>query len=330
MTFFLLRRLLSMLPTLVGITVLTFSILNLMPNDPLGTWSDTGALPTAEAIERLRHALGSERSAVERYGDWGTALLRGDLGRSLRDGRPVGEVVADALPWTLLLNLCAVALIYGVAVPFGLLGSSAPGRAADRMGGWILLALYAVPSFAAALLLQQTFAVRLGILPLQGVSDPSPGPTLLSRAACLLRHLALPTACLALSGWAFVARYCRAAFRSGPGREFLAVARAKGLSRLRAQTHIVASASVPLVTLLAAIIPGLVGGSVIVEQVFSWPGVGRLYLAAVEGRDYPVVLGLTLLSAVLVLAANLLVDLLYLVVDPRTRLGFLGGADDAV
>jgi peptide/nickel transport system permease protein len=329
-TFFLLRRLLSMVPTIFGITILAFVILNLMPTDPLVTWSSGGTLPSAEALERLRSGLGVERSAVQRYLDWGLTLLRGDLGASLRDGRPVGEVVADALPWTLLLNLCSVVVIYGAAVPFGLLGSSTPGSPVDRVGGFILLGLYAVPSFAAALLLQQLFAVKLGLLPLQGVGDPAAGSTILSSAVDLMRHLALPTVCLASSGWAFVARYCRAAFRSTLGREFLSVARAKGLSRLRAQTHIVASAAVPLVTLLAAIIPGLVGGSVIVEQVFSWPGIGRLYLTAVEGRDYPVVLGLTLLSAVLVLATNILVDVLYVLVDPRIREGFLQGEGDVL
>ena len=143
-------------------------------------------------------------------------------------------------------------------------------------------------------------------------------------------HLALPTLCLALSGWAIVARYSRAAFRSVLGREFLSVVRAKGLSRLQAHLHLAANTAVPFVTLLATIVPGLVGGSIIVEQVFSLPGVGRLYLAAVEARDYPVVLALTLLSAVLVLAGHLLVDLLYLLVDPRIRTALLPERTDAI
>mgnify|MGYP002401875068 FL=1 len=142
-------------------------------------------------------------------------------------------------------------------------------------------------------------------------------------------HLVLPAICLALSGWAFVARYARAVFRSALGRQFLAAARARGLSRTRALGHAAAWAAVPFVTLLATILPGLAGGSVIVEQVFSWPGVGRLYLRAIEGRDAPVVLGITLLSAVLVLAANLAVDLLYALADPRIRDRFSGEAPHA-
>ncbi len=324
---FLVRRVLSALPALVGVTLVAFFILNLLPSDPLQVWSG-GASLSAEASERLRSELGVERGPAARYAAWALALMRGDLGRSLRDGRPVASVIGDALPWSLALNLCAVLAIYGFAVPFGLVGASSPGSLADRAGGWALLLLYAVPPFAAALLLQRWVSVGLGWLPLQGVS--AEGGSFAARVWDLLRHLTLPTLCLALSGWAIVARYSRAAFRSMLGREFLSLARAKGLSRLRAHLHVAANTAVPFVTLLATLVPGLVGGSIIVEQVFSLPGVGRLYLAAVEARDYPVVLGLTLLSAVLVLAAHLLVDLLYLLADPRIRAALLPEKTDAI
>ncbi|MFQ5877169.1 MAG: ABC transporter permease [Acidobacteriota bacterium] len=323
MTAFLARRILSVVPTLVGISLLTFLILNLIPSDPLLTWSSAGTAPSADELDHLREELRADRGPVARYLDWVVAVMSGDLGRSLRDGRPVTGVIAESLPWTLLLNLTAVLLIYGVAIPFGFLGASSPGSAADRVGGWVLLALYALPSFAAALVLQEVLSVRLHLLPLQGVGDPGISASVVARAIDLLRHLALPAACLALSGWAFVARYARAVFRSALGSEHLVMARAKGLSRLRASLHVLASSAVPLVTLLAAILPGLVGGSVIIEQVFSWPGLGRLYLGSVLARDYPVVLGLTLLSASAVLAGQLVVDVLYLVVDPRTRTGLL-------
>jgi len=323
---FLVRRALSSVPTLLGISVLTFTVLNLLPNDPIQVWSGGGSY-SAEAVEHLRSELRLRLNPAARYTSWGLALLRGDLGRSMRDGRPVAAVIASALPWTLLLNLCSVILIYAVAVPFGLFGASSPGSIADRLGRAALILLYAVPSFAAALLLQQWFAVRLRWLPLQGVPDRA--ATTLGTTAALARHLLLPTLCLALSGWALVARYARAAFRSDLGREFLAAARAKGLSRLRASGHVVANTAVPFITLLATIVPGLAGGSVIVEQIFSLPGVGRLYLTSIESRDYPVVVGLTLLSAVLVLAGHLLVDVLYLVVDPRIRSGLLDERSDA-
>jgi peptide/nickel transport system permease protein len=329
MAAFLLRRGVAFVPTLLGITLLSFLVLNLMPSDPVLTWAGGGVQPSAEALQRLRVELRTDQGPLERYADWLLAVLRGDLGHSIRDGRAVTAVVSEALPWTLILNLCAVAAIYGLAVPFGILGAAAPGSAPDRAGGTLLLLLYAIPSFAAALLLQQVFAVRLHLLPLHGVADRMGAASALQQTADLARHLILPSICLALSGWAFVARYARAAFRSTLGREFLSAARAKGLSRTRAFGHVLANTAVPLVTLLAGIIPGLVGGSVIVEQIFSWPGVGRLYLGAVEARDYPVVLGLTLLSAIAVLAGQFIVDLLYLAVDPRMRDRMLEDSADA-
>ncbi len=326
---FLTRRLLSAVPTLVGITLFTFLILNFLPSDPLLTWSGSTARASAAARERLREELGTDRPPVERYLDWGLSLLRGDLGRSLRDDRPVGTIVAEALPWTLLLNGCALLVIYGLAVPFGMLCATSPRSAADRLGGAIMLASYSLPSFAAAVLLQEIFAVRLGLLPLQGAIGQGTGGLPLYGITDLLRHLILPTTCLALSGWAFVARYSRAAFRSAMGREFLSVVRSKGLSRRRALLHVAANTAIPLVTLLMVILPGLVGGSVIVEQAFSWPGLGRLYVASIEARDYPVVLGLTLLSAIVILAAQSIVDLLYAAADPRIRDRFLEGIPDA-
>jgi peptide/nickel transport system permease protein len=280
-------------------------------------------------MHRLRAEIGADRGPVERYLGWVIATLRGDLGRSLRDGRPVVAVLAEALPWTILLNLCAVVAIYGLAVPFGLFGARSPGSPADRAGNWVLLLLYALPSFAAALLLQQAFAVRLGWVPLQGVAGPAETASAFRRVVDAGRHLVLPTICLALAGWAYVARYSRAAFRSSLARDFITAARSKGISGPRALLHVAADAAAPFVTLLAGIIPGLIGGSVIVEQIFSWPGVGRLYLAAVEGRDYPVVMGLTMLSAVAVAAAHVIVDLLYLLLDPRMRDPLLEARADA-
>jgi peptide/nickel transport system permease protein len=329
LTAYLLRRLAATLPTVFGITLVAFLILNLLPHDPILVWSGEGPPPSAELMQRLHDEMRPDQGPLARYGVWLLALVRGDLGRSIKDGRPVATVVFEALPWTLLLNLCAVLAIYGLAIPFGLLGAASPGSAADQLGLWALLLLYALPSFAAALLLQQIFAVGLGLLPLHGVAGPGGALPLSGRAADLARHLILPTACLALSGWAYVARYSRAVFRSVLAREFITVARSKGLTRPRAFRHVAANAAVPFVTLLAAIIPGLIGGSVIVEQIFSWPGMGRLYLAAVEGRDYPVVMGLTLLSAIAVAAGHLVVDLLYLAVDPRMRESLLRAAPDA-
>jgi peptide/nickel transport system permease protein len=317
---FLLRRLLASLPTLLGITLVAFVILNLLPGDPVLTWSEAGVPMSAEAQARLRQALGSDRAPALRYADWLLSVLRFDLGRSLRDARPVSEVIGEALPWTMLLNLCALAAIYGVGVPLGLLGARRPGSAADRWTRALLLLVFVVPPFASALLLQRLLAVRLGILPLQG-----PGTGEAHGAATLFAvasHLVLPATCLALAGWASAARYARAAFLALFPAAALAAARARGLAGLRLARHFAPMAALPFVSLVGAIVPAFVSGSVVVEEIFSWPGVGRLLLRSVEGRDYPVVLTLVLISAIAVLAGQLLVDLLYPALDPRLREGF--------
>src|SRR5262245_4696090 len=226
---FLTRRILSTVPTLVGITLLAFAILNVLPSDPMRLWSGGGSY-SAEAAEHLRSELRLDRGPLLRYASWSLALLQGDLGRSLRDGRQVGSVIADALPLSLLVTACAVVLLFGRVVLVVLFAASSPRSASDRLGRAVLILLYAVPSFASALFLQQWLSVRFGLLPLQGIS--ADGATVAARAWDVTRHLVLPAVCLALSGWALVARFSRAAFRSILGREFLTVARGKGLSGL--------------------------------------------------------------------------------------------------
>lgn len=314
---YLLRRLLALVPTLLGITLLAFLILNLLPSDPVAIWSSGGAPLSAEAMARLRDTLGAGRGPMTRYGDWLLALLRCDLGRSLRDDRPVGEVVGEALPWTLLLNLCSMAAVYGLAVPLGLLGVRRPGRWEERTSRALLLLLFVTPPFAAALLLQGLFSVRWTVLPLRGTGGDAGGAFL--RGLDIARHLVLPTLCLSFSGWAFASRYARAAFRTVLAPEPIDAARSRGLAGSRLARHFAPNALLPLLPLVGAIVPGLVSGSVVVEEIFAWPGVGRLLLRAVDGRDYPVVLSLTLLSGVTVAVGQLVSDLLAPLLDPRVR-----------
>lgn len=315
---YLLRRALAAVPTLFGISLLSFAILNVLPADPVLTWSEAGAPLSAEGMERLRRELGTDRSAAARYVDWLGQALRLDFGRSLRDARPVLDHVRETLPWTLLLNLCAALLIYGLGVPIGWAGSRRPGGGADRAARAALIVVSVVPPFAAALLLQRLLAVRWRILPLQGVATGEASGAA-GQVLDLALHLVLPTLCLALSGWAFAAHFARAAFRTLLSAGPLSAARARGLSRWRLARHFAPNAAAPFVSLLGAIVPGLLAGSVVVEEIFSWPGLGRLLLRSVEGRDYPVVLTLMLMSASAVLAGQLLIDLVYPALDPRLR-----------
>lgn len=313
-----LRRVVGVVPTLLGVSLLAFGLLNVLPSDPVLMWSEAGTPMSAEGMERLRRELGTDRSPAARYGDWLVHAIQLDFGHSLRDARPVTDHVSETLPWTILLNLSAIAAIYGLGLPLGWAGSRRPGGLPDRVARSLLILAYVVPPFAAGLLLQRLFSVRLGLLPLQGVKG---GEAIgaVHEVIDLALHLVLPTLCLALSGWAFAAHFARAAFRTLLDAAPLAAARSRGLAGLRLAWHFAPNAAAPFVSLLGAIVPGLLAGSVVVEEIFSWPGMGRLLLHSVDGRDYPVVLALLLFSAAAVLLGQLLIDLIYPMLDPRLR-----------
>jgi peptide/nickel transport system permease protein len=201
-----------------------------------------------------------------------------------------------------------------VALPLGWIGARRRGGGAAAVG-WVFLALAVVPPFAAALLLQRLFAVRLDILPLQGTGAWGEAGSV----ADLVRHLILPTACLALAGWAFAARYARAAFRIVLPPEALAGARARGLHGVSLLRHFAPNGALPFVWMVAGLVPALISGSVVIESIFAWPGLGRVLMRGVEGRDAPLVMALVLLSALTVLAGQLAADLLLPAIDPRLR-----------
>jgi peptide/nickel transport system permease protein len=182
----------------------------------------------------------------------------------------------------------------------------------------VLLVLYAFPNFAAALLLQQLLSVRLGLFPLQGIRSLPPQAPLAARAGDLLAHLLLPAFCLGYGSLAYLARFTRANLLEAIGREYLLAARARGVGEtVLAWKHAFRNAAIPLLTLVGLLVPALLGGSVLIETIFSWPGLGRLYFYSLSNRDYPVVLGLTTFTALLTLGGSFLADFLYVLADPR-------------
>lgn len=316
MTGFVARRVLLAGPTLLGISLVAFLVLSVLPGDPIAARIDAGAPLSADAEARLRSELRLDRPVLVRYAAWLQAAAQGDLGHSLHDGRPVAGILREAAPWTLLLNLAALGAIYGVALPLGLLQARRPRSTWARLseGGLILASV--IPSFIAALLLQGLFALRLEWLPLAGTGEAGQG---LAGPAGLLPHLVLPALCLALAGWGFATRYARGAFAEALPAASLDAARARGLRGPGLLKHFGLLLALPLVWLLGGIVPSLLSGSVIVEEAFDWPGLGRLMVHAVLGRDTPLAMALLLLSAAAVLAAQLLIDLLYPALDPRLR-----------
>jgi peptide/nickel transport system permease protein len=256
-----------------------------------------------------------------RYGRWLHDVVRGDLGTSFSAQKPVARMLRERLPVSLGLNTLALLAMLGVAVPLGILGASKPDGAVDHAGWIVTTALHAVPVFWAALLLQWLFAIRLGWLPLSGISKD--GARHASAAAAFLdtaRHLVLPAVCLASGVLAYVSRFVRTSLLESTAGDGAKAARARGLSTLQyVSRHGVAQAVVPLLTLAGFLVPRLVGGSLLIEAIFNVPGLGSLLFDSILARDLPVVLALTLLSGVATLCGTTLADALIVWLDPRVR-----------
>lgn len=319
-----LRRAALAVPTLFGIVVLVFFLLHLAPGSPVSALGgESGRRVSGRAAEEMRRLYSLDRPLPERFASWVARVSRFDFGESFVDRRPVAQRIREALPYTLTLNGIALLLALAIAVPLGVAGGGRPDGAFDRASGAVLFALYSLPAFWAALLLQTLFAVELRWLPLYGVaSDRPPGGVagLLDRAA----HLVLPVVCLTYGSLAFLARLVRSGVAEAREADYVIAARARGMSRRAALwRHALRNALLPLITLLALILPALLSGSVIIEKIFAWPGLGRLYFDSILSRDYPVVLALSLLGAVATLAATLLADVAYAAADPRVRDGTL-------
>jgi peptide/nickel transport system permease protein len=317
---YLVRRILLAIPTLFGIVVLVFLLLHLAPGSPASAGSpESGRRVSAAAREEMRRLYGLDRPLPERFGKWIGRVVRFDLGESFVDRRPVSERIREALPATLVLNGLALLLTLAIAVPLGVVAGGRPEGPFDRVSAVALFALYSMPVFWAALLLQSLLSVELGWLPLYGVSsDAAPGG--IAGVGDRLAHLALPVTCLTYGSLAFLARIVRAGVVDARSQVYFTAALARGLSRRAALwRHAFRNALLPVITLLGLLLPGLLSGSVIVERIFAWPGLGRLYFDAILSRDYPVVLGLSLLGAVATLAATLAADVAYAFADPRVR-----------
>ncbi|HJQ99359.1 MAG TPA: ABC transporter permease [Candidatus Polarisedimenticolaceae bacterium] len=298
------RRAASAAVTLALVSVVVFALASTLPGGEDEDESDH-RLP-ADYRVAVRAQFHLDEPWHLRYVRWIGDLSRGDLGVSLREKRPVSSILRERLPVSLALNAAALCAIVMLAVPLGIAGAWRPASRPDRLLALGTTALYAAPVFWAALLLQWVFAVRLGWLPLYGAG----------RAA----HLVLPVACLTYGGLAYVSRFVRTAIVEGTTGEGGRVARARGVGPLRfLLVHGLRQAAIPLLTLAGFLIPRLVGGSLLIEEIFGVPGLGSLMFQSVLARDLPVVLALTLLSGTVTLAAITGADVLMAWVDPRSR-----------
>jgi peptide/nickel transport system permease protein len=314
----LLRRLAAGIAIIAAVATLTFAAIHLAPGTPFVP-ADRPMDPGVEA--RLRARFGLDRPLPRQYLDYLVRLSHGDLGESFSQQRPVGPVIADAVPNTLLLMATALAIDFLLGITIGLVQAAHARRRIDVVLTNTTLFFYSLPTFWLGLVLLLVFGQWLHWLPVGGVTgalhEALPlGERLLDR----LKHLALPALTLGLVGAAGTARYQRAALLETLGEDYVRTARAKGLTEPQVLVrHVLRNALLPIVALLGIALPFLLTGAVVVETVFAWPGLGKIAADAVGARDYPLVLGSTLLASILVVLGSLVADLLTTAVDPRVR-----------
>ena len=322
---YLLRRLFYAILTLFGITVATFTLIHSVPGDPVTFFlgrASVGSIPQS-SLDAIRREYHLDKPLPVQYLYWLRGVVTLDFGRSIIERRAVTARILEKLPNTLQLNLIAFFLAASIGIPIGLWSATRSGRPMERASAVLFFLLYSLPSFWVALLLMQFFAVRLGILPLFGMTsdnylDLGGG----ARMADRLRHLILPVLTLTYAQLAIFARFSKSALTEVIRQDFITAARARGArDAVVLWHHALRNALIPLITLVGLTIPHLISGSVIVEQIFQWDGVGLLYYDAILSRDYPTVMGLTVATALITLFANILADVLYAFADPRVRLG---------
>lgn len=327
MTTYIIRRLLQAIPTIIGVTLITFAIMHAAPGDPVQILTFSPGMTAADR-ENLRHELCLDRALPTQYliwifGDWTgecsqRGLIRGDFGDSFFTDRPVLDMYLERIPATLQLTIYAFLIGGTFGLVLGIVSAVYRATAIDNIARFFSVVFDALPPFWFGILLIMYFSVELGWLPVGGrlpLNDPN--PSLIDR----IRHLIMPSIVLGVSWIALMSRYMRAETLEVMNQDYVRTAHAKGASKTTVYfKHVARNALIPIVTILGPAITALIAGSVVVERIFSWPGIGRMVLDAVSRRDFPVIMASTIIGAVLVIAGNLLSDILLVVVDPRIRL----------
>ena len=316
------RKLLWLLLVFFGITIVSFWVIHLAPGSPTDLETTMNPLADAEARQKLEAFYGLDKPLPVQYLDWVSRLARLDFGNSMSsDSRPVMEKIMECLPLTVSMNLIALLLTLLIAVPIGVKAACKPGGAFDRASTLVVYIGFAMPSFWLAMLLMMQLCINWQILPLSGLTSMdydnlSPWGKFLD----LARHLALPVFIYTFGSLAGMSRFMRSSMLEVLRQDYITTARAKGLSgRVVLFGHALRNALLPVITLLGLSVPGLIGGSVIIESIFALPGLGQLFYDAVLARDYSLIMGSLVLGAVLTLAGNLLADVCYGLADPRIR-----------
>jgi peptide/nickel transport system permease protein len=318
MSQYILKRLAISVPVLLFVTMIAFLLVNLAPGDPVSALINpaTRAELGPEWVELRQAQLGLNDNMVVRYGKWLRELVQGNFGYSLVGGQAISSQIGDRLGPTLLLMGAAITLGTIIGIPLGVASALRPNRPLDYC--LTILGFFAIstPTFFLGLALMYLFAVHLRWLPTSGMRTlGEPASTI-----DLIKHMIMPVTVLALAHTPLVMRHARAAMLDALRQDFVVTARSKGLKeQVVVIRHALRSALIPIVTIVGLSLPELLGGAVITETIFQWPGMGLLAMRAVNARDYPLILGVIIVTALMVLAANLITDIVYAIVDPRIR-----------
>lgn len=315
---YVIKRILQAIPILIGILLLTFLIMQMAPGNPMQTMINPRISP--EELARAEAAMGLDKPKVVQFVNWLGEILKGNLGYTVKTGQPVARLIAERLPATLLLTSTAFLLSFIIGVPLGVF--SATHKYTKRDYGLTVFSFIgiSIPSFFFGIAMIYVFAIKLKWFPTSGLATITLVGTWWQIFLDRLAHLVMPALVLALPNLATVMRFTRSSMIEVMTNDYVRTARAKGLSqKVVRYKHALRNALIPVITIFGLSIPFLFGGAYITETIFNWPGMGSLGINAITAREYPVIMGLNLFTSTLVLAGNLLADILYATADPRIR-----------
>jgi len=321
---YLVKRFFLMIPMLLGITIISFTVIHLTPGEPGIIEAEMNPKVTKEVRERIRAYYGLDKPLHVQYYMWLKRIARLDFGISFAsDRRPVIDKIMERIPVTISINLISMVLIFIIGVPIGIYCAKHKDTAIDKTLTAFVFAGYAAPTFWLALLLMMFFGVYLEILPISGLKSFNFNElSFFEKILDIIGHLILPVGISAFGGLAGISRYMKSSLLEVLRQEYITTAYAKGLPEdVVLKKHALRNALLPVITIIGLSVPGLIGGSVIFESIFSIPGMGQLFYMSVMARDYPTIMGILVIGAFLTLLGNLLSDILYAVADPRIRIG---------
>ena len=307
------KRILIIIPTFIGITILAYVLSSMAPGDPIDMIIGNAQVSAAD-VERLRHQYGLDQPVIIQYFHWFARMLQGNFGVSYRTSEPVLQMILNRMGPTLLITITSVVVSVLLAIPMGVGAAVKPYSAWDYIASGFSFLAAAAPNFFVGLLLVYFFGVKLKVLPTSGMYSSGGAKTF----ADLLRHIILPIVVLAFQQIGNLIRQVRGSMLEVLQEDYIRTAREKGLKEKQViLKHGLRNALIPVVTTIGMNLPFIVGGAVVTEQIFSWPGIGTLMVQSINARDYPCIMGITVFIALVVLIGNLITDLVYGLLDPR-------------